>query len=143
MALDAGQRSRGDAYAPLLDQAATLAKSYLAGLDARPVGVTAAALEGLRRLDGPLPSSPQDPAMVLALLDEAGSPATMATMGARFFGWVIGGALPVTVAAHWLADAWDQNACLHDCSPAGARLDEIVLGWLVELFGLPRGVTGA
>ncbi|HEV2419601.1 MAG TPA: hypothetical protein VGX94_17535, partial [Terriglobia bacterium] len=46
--------------------------------------------------------------------DEAGSPATVASMGGRFFGGVVGGALPVSVAAHWLADAWDQNACLFD-----------------------------
>ena len=33
----------------------------------------------------------------------------MAMAGGRFFGWVTGGSLPATVAANWLAAAWDQN----------------------------------
>jgi glutamate/tyrosine decarboxylase-like PLP-dependent enzyme len=85
----------------------------------------------------------EQPEAVLRLLDEAGSPATMAVMGGRFFGGVIGGSLPVTVAAHWLADAWDQNACLYDLSPVSAYLEEVVLDWLLELFGLPAGAGGA
>ena len=28
----------------------------------------------------------------------------------RFFGWVIGGVLPATLAADWLTSTWDQNA---------------------------------
>ncbi len=70
-------------------------------------------------------------------LDEIGSPATIANMGGRFFGGVVGGALPASVAAHCLADAWDQNACLFDFSPVSAYLEDIVLGWLLSLLGLP------
>ena len=61
-------------------------------------------------LGGPFPVRGENPLAILKLLDDAGSPATVASMGGRFFGGVIGGALPVSVAAHWLADAWDQNA---------------------------------
>jgi len=67
----------------------------------------------------------------------------MAVMGGRFFGGVIGGSIPVTVAAHWLADAWDQNACLYEISPVAAYLEEVVLGWLISLFGLPAASGGA
>ena len=77
---------------------------------------------------------------MLRLLDEIGSPATIASTGGRLFGGVIGGALPTTVAAHWLAGAWDQNACLFDFSPVGAYLEDVVVGWDVEgngLFGAP------
>ena len=85
---------------------------------------------------------------VQALLDEAGSPATMASAGGRYFGFVIGGSYPVALAAGWLATAWDQNAALPVMSPVAARLHDVVTGWLVELFGLPTGsaavfVTGA
>jgi glutamate/tyrosine decarboxylase-like PLP-dependent enzyme len=97
----------------------------------------------MRALGGALPMEGEQPEAVLRLLDEAGSPATMAVMGGRFFGGVIGGSLPVTVAAHWLADAWDQNACLYDLSPVSAYLEEVVLDWLLELFGLPAGAGGA
>jgi len=62
------------------------------------------------QLGGALSAQGQDPKSVVKLLDEIGSPATIANMGGRFFGGVVGGALPASVAAHWLADAWDQNA---------------------------------
>src|SRR5690606_18420097 len=73
---------------------------------------------------------------------------TMAMAGPRFFGFVIGGALPVTLAANWLAGAWDQNSALYNVTPATARLEKVALGWLLELLGLPAGcgagfVTGA
>jgi glutamate/tyrosine decarboxylase-like PLP-dependent enzyme len=101
------------------------------------------ALDKLPALGGALPALGQDPKSVLKLLDEIGSPATVASTGGRFFGGVIGGALPTTVAAHWLADAWDQNACLFDLSPVSAYLEDVVLGWLIDLLGLPPASGGA
>jgi glutamate/tyrosine decarboxylase-like PLP-dependent enzyme len=90
-----------------------------------------------------MPADGETADTVLRLLHEVGSPATTAVMGGRFFGGVIGGSLPVTVAAHWLADAWDQNACLYELSPVSAYLEEVVLGWLINLFGLPANSGGA
>src|SRR5258708_37139359 len=96
----------------LLDDAARRAKLYLAGTGRRAVAPAGAALDALCALDRPLPHASSAAGEVLAELDELGSPATMATAGGRFFGFVIGGSLPVTVAANWLAAAWDQNAGL-------------------------------
>jgi glutamate/tyrosine decarboxylase-like PLP-dependent enzyme len=127
----------------LLSTTAGRAIDYLEALPRRRVFPSAEAIANLAQLGGPLPVAPQDPAAVLALLDELGSPATVASNGARYFGFVIGAALPVTVAAHWLADAWDQNACLIALSPVAAALDEIALEWLRELLRLPRGCGGA
>jgi glutamate/tyrosine decarboxylase-like PLP-dependent enzyme len=84
-----------------------------------------------------LPQGPCDPAEVLALLDEIGSPATVATTGGRYFGFVIGGTVPAALAANWLAGAWDQNAALYVMSPVAAKVEEIVLAWLIDLIGLP------
>ena len=126
----------------LLGDAADRATRYLAGLTDRPVGVTDAALAGLTRLDEPLPEGPTDPAEVLALLDDTGSPATVATAGGRYFGFVTGGALPAALAANWLTTAWDQNAALSVMSPIAAKVEDVALGWLTDLFGLPSG-TGA
>jgi glutamate/tyrosine decarboxylase-like PLP-dependent enzyme len=93
----------------------------------------------LEALGGPLPQSPSDPLEVLALLDDIGSPATVATVGGRYFGFVIGGSLPAALAANWLAGAWDQNASMQVMSPVAAKLEEIVLDWMVDLLGLPPG----
>jgi glutamate/tyrosine decarboxylase-like PLP-dependent enzyme len=127
----------------LLGDAAVRAVRYLETLDARPVAPDEAAVAALDRLRVPLPAGPADPAEVLRLLDEAGSPATMAMAGPRFFGFVIGAALPVTVAANWLATAWDQNTGLWNVTPATATLEEVALSWLVELLDLPAGTAGA
>ncbi|HKD75931.1 MAG TPA: aminotransferase class V-fold PLP-dependent enzyme, partial [Ktedonobacterales bacterium] len=88
------------------------------------------------------PDGSIDPAEVLAELDDLCSPATMAMAGRRFFGFVIGGALPTAVAANWLATAWDQNSALATITPSANKLEEIALRWLTDLFGLPAG-TGA
>ncbi len=126
----------------LLRDAAERAVRYLEALDARPVRPDPAAVEALARLREPLTESGADAASTLRLLDEAGSPATMAMAGARFFGFVIGGALPVTVASQWLASAWDQNTGLWEPTPATSTLEEVALAWLVELLGLPASTAG-
>jgi glutamate/tyrosine decarboxylase-like PLP-dependent enzyme len=94
-------------------------------------------------LNGPLPEEPTDPEAVLAQLDEIGSPATVASAGGRYFGFVIGGSLPAALAANWLAGAWDQNAGLVAASPVGAVLEEIALRWLLEVLSLPPESGGA
>lgn len=127
----------------LLNDAAARATRYLDGLDARRVAPTPEALADLKALDGPLPEEPTDPAAVLALLDDFGSPATAATAGQRFFGYVIGGSLPVTLAANWLAGAWDQPAFAYTTSPIAATLEEIALPWLLDVLGLPEACGGA
>jgi glutamate/tyrosine decarboxylase-like PLP-dependent enzyme len=63
--------------------------------------------------------------------------------GPRFFGFVIGGSLPITLAANWLAGAWDQNSALYKPTPSTAFLEQIALGWLLELLHLPAECAGA
>jgi glutamate/tyrosine decarboxylase-like PLP-dependent enzyme len=126
----------------LLLDAANRANRYIEGLDSRPAFPTPDALAGMGSLAGPLADEPTDPGEVLALLDAAGSPATVATAGRRYFGFVVGGSLPAALAASWLAAAWDQPASMRISSPIGAKLEEIALGWMVDLLGLPTG-TGA
>jgi glutamate/tyrosine decarboxylase-like PLP-dependent enzyme len=126
----------------LLADAGRRARDYLAAIRDRPVAPSADAVAGLGKLDFELPADGLDSAAVLRLLDEAGSPATVASAGPRYFGFVIGGALPVAVAASWLLAAWDQNTALSAMSPAAARLDDVALRWAVELLGLPAGTGG-
>ena len=128
---------------PLLDDAALRASRYLAGLDDRPVHPSADALARLSELDEPLPEHPQAAEAVLQRLDEIGSPATVASAGGRYFGFVVGGALPVSVAANWLATAWDQNAANAAGAPSAVAFELASLRWLRELLGLPHDAAGA
>ncbi len=127
----------------LLQDAANRSLKYLGALGERAVAPSPAAVGALARLDEPLPQQSSDPAETLALLDELVSPATMAMAGPRFFGFVIGGALPVTLASNWLATAWDQNAVLQQATPGVSRLEIVALRWLLELLDLPRESVGA
>jgi glutamate/tyrosine decarboxylase-like PLP-dependent enzyme len=125
----------------LLRGAAERAIWYLQSLPERRVAPDDGALARLAEFDEPLRDGPDDPQRVIELLDDIGSPATMASAGPRFYGFVIGGSQPVAVAAQWLATAWDQNAGAAVASPVAAALEGVVRGWLVELFGLPGMTT--
>ena len=126
-----------------LRNATELSLRFLATVGDRRVAPSAAEIEALDQLDGPPPETGTDPLEVLRLLDEVGSPATMASAGRRYFGFVIGGALPAALAANWLAGAWNQNAAMFATSPVAARLEEIALRWTRELLELPPESEGA
>jgi glutamate/tyrosine decarboxylase-like PLP-dependent enzyme len=121
----------------LFEQARSFAYAYVDGLQTRPVFPTAAAIENLAVFAESFPSAPGDPAEILRLLHEYGSPATVATGGGRYFGFVNGGSLPAALAARWLADVWDQNAALYVMSPIAAQLEATCEKWLVDIFALP------
>jgi glutamate/tyrosine decarboxylase-like PLP-dependent enzyme len=126
----------------LLTDAAERGARYLEELSSRAVRPAPDAVSRLSDLDSPLPDGPTDPHAVIALLDEIGSPATVGSAGGRYFGFVVGGSLPVTVAANWLAAAWDQNAGLVILSPTAATLEQVALRWLLDVFSLPAGCGG-
>ena len=131
----------------LLIAAAERAIRYLEGLNGRGVAPHPAAVAHLAELDVPLPDHPSPAEETLALLDSYNA-ATMALAGPRFFGFVIGGVLPTTLAANWLAGAWDQNSALAAVTPFTAKLEDVALGWLRDVLCLPPEtgvgfVTGA
>ena len=126
----------------LLVDAANRSVRYLEGLASRKVVPDPQAIERLSALVEPLPDQPAAPGEALRLLDEIGSPATMAMAGPRFFGFVIGGSLPETLAASWLAGAWDQNAAYFNSTPGAAAIEQAALNWLVDLLKLPSGCGG-
>jgi glutamate/tyrosine decarboxylase-like PLP-dependent enzyme len=117
--------------------------TYLDGVGERSVAPRREALAALSALEVPLPEGPNPPEQTLEMLDTICAPATMAMAGPRFFGFVIGGALPVTLAANWMAGAWDQNTGLYHVTPGTAHVEKVALDWLLELFDLPRECGGA
>ena len=121
---------------------------YLNGLDDRPVAARVDVDGVALALGGPLPEQPTDPVTVIEELIAGAEPGVVAMPSGRFFGWVIGGALPAALAADWLTSTWDQNAGLLASSPAAAGAEQAAAGWLLELLGLPSTaavgfVTGA
>jgi glutamate/tyrosine decarboxylase-like PLP-dependent enzyme len=135
-------------YSKIMRDAAERGIRYRESLGERRVGPAPEAVAATAAFDEALSREGRDDAETLALLDEIGSPASVAMAGPRFFGFVIGGSLPVTVAANWLATAWDQNSVMNEVTPAMAALENVSRRWLCELFGLPPDsaasfVTGA
>ena len=127
-----------DAFDPLLARAHAHARTFLQGLPQRFVGARADRAEMLAALDVPLPRQGQAAADVLDLLATHVERGASACAAPRYFGFVIGGSLPVALAADWLVSTWDQNAGIHVISPLAAALEEIAARWLLELFDLPR-----
>jgi glutamate/tyrosine decarboxylase-like PLP-dependent enzyme len=115
---------------------------YLRALEERRVAPDAAAVAALEEFRETFPEGPSDPASVVGMLDKIGSPATVATTGGRYFGYVIGGTLPAALAASWLANTWDQNAALRVMSPIAAEMEEVALQWVCEALGLPKDCSG-
>ncbi|MBO0798771.1 MAG: VOC family protein, partial [Blastocatellia bacterium] len=130
-------------WSQLLRSAAERAIRYRESVGEMRVAPLPESVAGVAELGGPLPEGPSEAEKILTLLDELGSPATVATAGGRYFGFVNGSSLPATLAANWLAGAWDQNACLSVMSPIAIALEEIALGWLLDLLGLPANCGGA
>jgi glutamate/tyrosine decarboxylase-like PLP-dependent enzyme len=131
-----------------LKEAAERGMRYAETIRERRVSPSPEAIEALRAFDEPFPDSPTPAEDIICQLDELGSPATVASTGSRYFGFVTGGILPAAMAASWLMSAWDQNGGLRIGSPIGAKLEDVALAWLVDALGLPKEtavgfVTGA
>ncbi len=132
-----------DSIRDLLNSVADRAATYSETLDQRGVAPSAEALARLSELDEALPDSPTAPEDVLALLDDIGSPATVATTGRRYFGFVTGGVLPAALAANWMAGAWDQNSSSRIASPITVKTEEVAMGWLLDVLKLPPTAAAA
>jgi glutamate/tyrosine decarboxylase-like PLP-dependent enzyme len=126
----------------ILLETAERAINYLDSLGERSVAPAADDIERLSLFDEPLPDKSSDPQSVLRMLDEIGSPATMASAGGRFFGFVMGGSLPAALACNWLAGAWDQDAGMQVASPVSAALESVSLKWLLDVLQLPAQCGG-
>ena len=122
----------------LFDTANTYAKSYIDTIMNRNVFPTEEALENLTHFDEDMPNESTDAKAVLKQLNTYGSPATIASLGGRYFGFVCGSAVPVGLAAKALATFWDQSPTMHILSPIGSKLESVVENWLKKLFNLPE-----
>jgi glutamate/tyrosine decarboxylase-like PLP-dependent enzyme len=125
-------------FDPLLDRAHAHASEFLADLPTRFVGARAGRDEMIAALDEPLTQHGEDAGVVIDLLARNAERGASACASPRYFGFVIGGSLPVALAADWLVSTWDQNAGIHVISPITAAMEEVAARWLLDLFDLPR-----
>jgi len=126
-----------------LGRALTHALEHLDHLGSGSVAATVPLHELREKLGRPLSAEGVAAVRVIddLVADVAGG--LLGSAGGRFYGWVIGGALPAALAADWLTSAWDQNAASYACGPAVAVVEEVCGGWLKELLGLPNGASFA
>ncbi len=135
-------------YEKILSLASDHALRWLATVGERPIGPVSTVTDLLATFGGPLPETGSEPTDVVQQLVIGAEPGLLAIGSGRFFGWVMGGTLPVAMAADWLVSAWDQNGGMRQATPAVSVLEETAGSWLLDLLGLPAGadvgfVTGA
>ena len=121
----------------LLRRTAELAADYIDSLGERPVFPEVTPEQLRKALGGPLPDGPIPAEQVIDELAAGAEPGLVAMGSGRYFGFVIGGALPAALAADWLTSAWDQNAGLYVGGPSASVVEQITRDWLLELLGLP------
>lgn len=138
---------RRSSWKPLLEETSRIATAFLESLPERPVAARVGPAAMREVLSRPLPDAPTPALQVIDELARTVEPGLTMMPSGRFFGWVIGGALPASVAADWLTTVWDQNAGTADGTPAAAAIEQVVLQWIAELLELPATsgalVTGA
>ena len=125
-------------FGPLLERTQAHAVAWLDAQPERHVGARAGREELLAALRAPLPAQGEAEAAVIDLLAAQAARGAVASGSPRYFGFVVGGSVPVALAADWLVSAWDQNAGIHALSPLASVVEEIAGEWLLELFDLPR-----
>ena len=122
----------------LLAEADARGLDYLDGNATRRVFPSAEAIAALAAFDESLPESGLPAQSTLALLDDVGSPATTASNGPAYFGFVVGATLPAAAAAERLIMAWDQCASSFINSPVADKVERVAGRWVLEALDLPR-----
>jgi glutamate/tyrosine decarboxylase-like PLP-dependent enzyme len=117
--------------------AAMKAIDYISDLESRKVAPSLVALKNLEAFDEDFSTVGKNAIQTIELLHQFGSPATMASNGNRYHGFVIGGSLNAALAANWMASAWDQNAVLGVTSPVNAKIESVTEKWLTEILPVP------
>ena len=125
----------------IFKQAQQYSFEYLESIFDRNVYPTEESITNLSNFDEELPLNSTNAELVIEQLNKFGSPATTATLGGRYFGFVIGSAVPVGLAAKNLGTYWDQSPSLNVLSPIGGKLESVVEKWLVDIFNLPKSTS--
>src|SRR6267378_106590 len=126
----------------LIVSVAEAARDYLGRVDQLPAGGTVGRDAAAGRFVGELPQDGNGSVATVTRLLTDGVQAAINSAGPRFFHFVTGGSTPAALAADWLTSTLDNNAALWVSSPLGSKLEQVAIGWLKDLFTLPRSWGG-
>lgn len=134
-------KSRNKNMNQLLEKTKNISIEYLESLKNRRVYPDKETLNQLKMFTESLPEKPTSAEEVIEYLNKFGSPSAVASAGGRYFGFVIGGSVPASLAANWLAGTWDQNGGLSVTSPVNAAIEKVTSDWLVDLLPVAKEAT--
>lgn len=117
---------------------ASEANQYFELLQDTSIGVTSSIEEIKSSVDSDLPNEGEEPLTVIKKLISSVKKGLIHSQSSRYFGFVIGGSTPTSIAADWLTSVWDQNAQVYNTSPAASIIEDIVAQWILELLNLPK-----
>jgi glutamate/tyrosine decarboxylase-like PLP-dependent enzyme len=113
------------------------AEAYLGAIDTAPVRPPGGVVP-----EAGLPAKGVGSLRAVTELIAASRDGATRSAGPRFFHFVMGGVTPAALGADWLTSTLDQVAYNWVSSPHAARLEQVSLQWLKDLFGLPSDWSG-
>lgn len=122
----------------LFEYTLNAAKEFENGFDENPVVPFDDAVKAIEVFDESMPQTETNALDVMKMLHEIGTPATTLSRSGRFFGFVVGGSLPVAQASNWLTTAWDQNSALTVLGYTTAKLEQVSSNWIIDMLDLPK-----
>jgi glutamate/tyrosine decarboxylase-like PLP-dependent enzyme len=126
---------------PAVELAAQTAKAYLERLPGEDV-LLSGSEAAIAHWRDPMPEEGVGTLAAVSSLADRGRESATRSSGPRFFHFVMGGGTPAALAADWLASTYDQVAYAWASSPFAARLEQVALDWLRQLFELPDQFSG-
>jgi glutamate/tyrosine decarboxylase-like PLP-dependent enzyme len=124
-------------FSSLLSRTSLEAQKVLAEIDSRPSFKTASAF-----VADTLPEHGLGAQATLDLFLEKYAQQMTGSAGARYLGFVTGGATPASLMGDWLCSVFDNNAA-DPVSSITPQLERVTLAMLRDLFGLSEAHSGA
>ena len=125
----------------LFEKTVELGNGYISDAFDRYVFPDGKDIEALSAFDEKLPDSFTPAQEIIDKLSRYGTPATVAQIGGRYFGFVDGSVVPAGLAARILTDFWDQNSAMQVISPVASKLEQVTERWLREILSLPSNTV--
>ena len=113
----------------LSEQIVAIATDFLKSLDSRVISPQVSGEEANRRFKIPLPEVGLHEQAIQQLGEVVHN---SRAQNGRFFGYVLGSGEPVAAAADLLCSVLNQNVTAWRSSPAGAAIEQTVVGWLAQ-----------